>query len=100
MEYILEEDTLVVVMDRDLDHHNAMDVKAEADRYIYGGMAKNVVFDFERTNFMDSSGIGVVMGRHRLVKSLGGSVKVKNLSSSVDRIFLISGLYKIIEKEN
>ncbi len=100
MDYVLKDDTLVIVMDSDLDHHNATEVKNKADYYIYGGQAKNVVFDFANTNFMDSSGIGVVMGRHRLVKPLGGFVKVRNISSNVDRIFLISGLYKIIEKEN
>lgn len=99
MEYVLKGDTLIVVMDRDLDHHNAVEVKEKADYYIYGGQAKNVIFDFANTNFMDSSGIGVVMGRHKLVKPLGGVVKVRNLKSNVDRIFLISGLYKIIEKE-
>ena len=99
MEYQLKDDTLIIVMDTDLDHHNATEVKDKADYYIYGGQAKNVIFDFENTNFMDSSGIGVVMGRHRLVKPLGGVVKVRNIKSNVDRIFLISGLYKIIEKE-
>ncbi len=100
MKYMLENETLVVIMDRDLDHHNAMEVKKEVDDYIYGGQVKNVTFDFKNTSFMDSSGIGVVMGRHRLVNPLGGEVKVKNLSDNIDRIFLISGLYKIIKKEN
>lgn len=99
MEYILKGDTLLIVMDRDLDHHNAAIIKEKIDGFIYSGKAKNVIFDFEQTGFMDSSGIGVVMGRHRLLKPLGGTVKVKNLRSDVERIFLISGLYKIIEKE-
>lgn len=98
-EYILENDTLTIVMDRDLDHHNAMLVKEKADDYVYDGRAINIVFDFKNTSFMDSSGIGVVMGRYRLVKPLGGTVSVKNVKSSVDRIFTISGLYKIINKE-
>ena len=100
MDYKLEKDTLLVVMDKDLDHHNATEVKERVDDYIYRGIVKNVIFDFKNTGFMDSSGIGVVMGRHRLVTPLGGTVKVRNLSSNVDRIFLISGLYKIIEKES
>lgn len=100
MNYKLENETLIVLMDRDLDHHNAMEVKEKVDEFIYRGQAINVIFDFEKTNFMDSSGIGVVMGRHRLVTPLGGEVMVRNLSSNVDRIFLISGLYKIIKKES
>ncbi len=100
MEYVLKNDTLTVVMDRDLDHHNALEIKDKVDYYIYRGDAKNIIFDFENTAFMDSSGIGVVMGRYRLVKPLGGVVKVRNIKGNVDRIFLISGLYKIIEKES
>ncbi len=100
MNYKLEDETLIVLMDRDLDHHNAAKIKQEVDEFVYKGQAVNVIFDFRNTSFMDSSGIGVVMGRHRLVGPLGGKVKVRNLNRNVDRIFLISGLYKVIEKDN
>ena len=48
--------------------------------------------------FMDSSGIGVIMGRYKLVKKRGGSITVTNINNSIDRIFTISGLYKIVIK--
>lgn len=47
---------------------------------------------------MDSSGIGVIMGRYKLVKNRGGKVTVTNINNSIDRILTISGLYKIVEK--
>lgn len=48
---------------------------------------------------MDSSGIGVIMGRYKLIKKRGGNITVTNINSSIDRIFTISGLYKIVDKE-
>jgi stage II sporulation protein AA (anti-sigma F factor antagonist) len=47
---------------------------------------------------MDSSGIGVIMGRYKLVKNMGGEITVTNINQSIDRIFTISGLYKIVNK--
>lgn len=48
---------------------------------------------------MDSSGIGIIMGRYKLLKAINGKVSVCNLESNVERIFMISGLYKIIERK-
>ena len=61
-------------------------------------LIKNIIFNFKRTMFMDSSGIGVIMGRYKLVKKRGGSITVTNINNSIDRIFTISGLYKIVSK--
>ena len=59
---------------------------------------KNIVFDFKDVSFMDSSGIGLIMGRYKKVMFIGGKAAVTNVGNAVDRIFKISGLYKIIEK--
>ncbi|WP_131065472.1 STAS domain-containing protein, partial [Clostridioides difficile] len=57
---------------------------------------KNVVFNFENINFMDSSGIGVIIGRYKKISNEGGRVSVINISSRVKKIFDLSGLNKII----
>ena len=62
------------------------------------GNVKNIVFDFKDVSFMDSSGIGLIMGRYKKVMFIGGKAAVTNVGNAVDRIFKISGLYKIIEK--
>lgn len=97
--YETKGDTLYVMVGAELDHHNAGSIGVDSDKYIYSNKAKNVVFDFQNTKFMDSSGIGVIMGRYKLVSGIGGTVRIKNINQTLDRIFLLSGLYKIVEKE-
>ena len=98
MNYTVSGDTIVVSLEGDLDHHNAKKVREEIDKYIYSGAVKNVIFDFANTSFMDSSGIGVIIGRHRIIKNIGGVVAVTNINKSVDKLLTMSGVYKIVEK--
>ena len=89
---------LVIRLQEELDHHNAIRIKDAADRLIDRNNIKHIIFDFSGAGFMDSAGIGVIMGRYRKVIFIGGKTAVANVNSTVDRIFRISGLYKIIEK--
>lgn len=91
-------DTMVVELAKELDHHNAVEIKEKIDAYIFRGEIKNIIFDFKNTVFMDSSGIGVILGRHRLLKGVGGVIGVTNINKTIDRIMVISGIYKIVEK--
>ncbi len=90
---------LIVHIGKELDHHNAISIKERADRYIEKENVKHIIFDFANSEFMDSSGIGVIMGRYKKVIFTGGKVYVTRVGKAVDRIFQISGLYKIIEKK-
>lgn len=89
---------LVIHLREDLDHHNAIWIREEADRRIERENVKHVVFDFENVNFMDSSGIGVIMGRYKKVIFIGGKAAVVNVGNNINKIMNFSGLYKIIEK--
>ncbi len=89
---------LIIRLQEELDHHNAIRIKDVADRLIDRNNIKHIIFDFSGAGFMDSAGIGVIMGRYRKVIFIGGKTAVTNVNSTVDRIFRISGLYKIIEK--
>lgn len=89
--------TLIVRLPRELDHHVAMEIREEADRYLEAGALSEIVFDFSETEFMDSSGIGMLMGRYRLIHLMGGKVLACHLRKQVYRIFQMSGLEKIIE---
>ena len=88
----------MIYLPEELDHHNAKTITEQSDLYIVSNQIKNIIFNFKRTMFMDSSGIGVIMGRYKLVKKRGGSITVTNINNSIDRIFTISGLYKIVSK--
>lgn len=97
-EYELQKDVLVIRLKADLDHHTAVTVRESADALLTRSRAKHILFDFTGVDFMDSSGIGVIMGRYRQVIFQGGRVGVMGVGSNVDRILKISGLYKIVER--
>ncbi len=82
----------------ELDHHTAAAVREKLDKAILTDGAKNIVLDFKNLRFMDSSGIGVLLGRYKLIKKKGGKIYVKNISRQVDKIFMLSGLYQVLIK--
>ncbi|OPJ56719.1 anti-sigma F factor antagonist [Alkalithermobacter paradoxus] len=98
--YTINGRNLIVELHGELDHHIAQEVREEIDAAINQNSIKNVIFNFENMNFMDSSGVGVVIGRYRIVSKIGGKVAVTNLNSQVRRIFDLSGMNKIIEIYN
>lgn len=63
---------LCIKMPREVDHHGAVGIKESADRLILDDNVKNIVFDFENTTFMDSSGLGIIIGRYRKISCFGG----------------------------
>lgn len=94
--YELEDLGLAVWVPRELDHHHADILRTEVEMLIHIYHAKNLVFDFEGTDFMDSSGIGVLIGRARNLGFGNGVVYARNLNGRVKKIFDASGLEKII----
>jgi len=88
--------TLVVSIEGELDHHTATEIREQIDREIHKNNINKLIFDFEKLRFMDSSGIGVIIGRYKHIQGLGGKVAVANLTPQVERIIKISGLHKII----
>ena len=90
---------LTVYTPKELDHHEAGKLRAEVDMLIDTYQARCLVFDFSNTEFMDSSGIGVVIGRCRNMGFFGGEVYAKNLNERIEKIFTVSGLKKMIKIE-
>ena len=97
-EYEVRDNMLIIRLKADLDHHTALAVRETADTLLARSQAKHILFDFTGVDFMDSSGIGVIMGRYRQVIFKGGRVGVTGVGENVDRIFAFSGLYKIVER--
>ncbi len=85
-------------MNDELDHHNAVKIKEKADRIIERNHIKHIIFDFSGANFMDSAGIGVIMGRYKKVIFIGGKIAWQVLTLQWIEFFAMSGLYKIINK--
>lgn len=88
---------LMIRLPQEIDHHEAGFICEMADSYLFREDVKNVVFDFENTKFMDSSGIGIITGRYRKISCFGGKVYAIHTDSQIKRIFKVSGLNKIVE---
>ncbi|MCM1284444.1 MAG: anti-sigma factor antagonist [Muribaculaceae bacterium] len=96
LEYQMNEETLVVPMPREVDHHAAKSMSREIDFLIDSWHVRELVFDFADTEFMDSSVIGVMIGRSRTMEMYGGEIYAVNLGERAKMIFVKSGLDKII----
>lgn len=87
---------LVAQLRGELDHHNAEEVRNKIDDMLTRTNTLNLVMDFSDVNFMDSSGIGVVIGRYKKLLNKKGKVSISNANGSVKRVFELSGMFKII----
>lgn len=88
--------TLIAGIIGELDHHSAEYIRGKIDSELIKATTKNVILDFSKVSFMDSSGIGVIMGRYKNVSKLNGKLSVINVNDQMKRIFEMSGLLKVI----
>ncbi len=93
--YTLVENALIVHLSGELDQHNAAGLRREVDRRICEG-CNNVVFDFGELEFMDSSGIGVILGRYKNVTALGGKACIVSAKPQVTKILRLSAIDRLI----
>ncbi|KAB3531483.1 anti-sigma F factor antagonist [Alkaliphilus serpentinus] len=98
LKYETNNNTLIVELEGELDHHVAEDIRIELDDIIERKRIRNLIFDMGLLHFMDSSGIGVIMGRYKNISKLGGKVAVVEVPDKIDKIFTLAGLYRIVEK--
>lgn len=88
---------LIVYMMGELDHHSAEEVRNKIDDRLDRDGVNKLVLDFTNVTFMDSSGIGVVIGRYKKISLKKGIVAIANVNNSVKRVFDLSGMFKIIK---
>lgn len=96
----IQDGRIIIKIGEDLDHCLTEQIRGGIDRAIEENQIYDLVFDFEGVKFMDSAGIGLIMGRYKKVYLQNGSVSIIGISPSIDRILRISGLYKIVNKED
>jgi len=82
----------------ELDNHTASFAKQDLDSIIERSTSTNYIFDMEKLKFMDSSGIGILLGRYRAIKNRGGNLFVRNINPQIDKVFRVSGLYQVLIK--
>ena len=85
-------DTLIAYLAGEIDHHTAQLLREQIDGQIAGSMPARLVLDFSAVTFMDSSGVGLILGRHRLVRTWGGSVAVQHAPPGIRRMLAIAGI--------
>lgn len=93
--YMVNGHTMIISMNAELDHHLADEMRMVMDEVIDNRGVCDIIFDFSKVNFMDSSGIGLIMGRYKKIRNKG-HIYVSGANQSVQRILLISGLHKIV----
>ena len=95
-EFIQESKLLIFRITEESDECSVQKIRRKADYEIERYMPKKVIFDFNRVTFMDSAGIGLVIGRYKIVNMIGGKVEMANLNKSVEKIFEMCGVLKLI----
>lgn len=90
---------LLVRLEGELDHHTAEELRTKVEQQFEQFDLKHIVLNMEQLSFMDSSGLGVILGRYKQVKNLDGEMVVCAISPAVKRLFEMSGLFKIVRLE-
>lgn len=91
-----EDGVAVAVLSGEIDHHNAKEIRQQLDKYIISVQPKELAIDFRNISFMDSSGIGLIMGRYKLIHECGGSLVVRNPQSYIRRVLKLSGIERLV----
>jgi stage II sporulation protein AA (anti-sigma F factor antagonist) len=95
----VKQDVLCIRLVGELDHHTAEDVRTKVMSVLENNRIQHMMLNLEGLAFMDSSGLGVILGRYKYIKSKGGEMVVCSISPAVKRLFEMSGLFKIIRLE-
>lgn len=88
---------LVIHLPKELDHHNCRNLKYETDLLFAENYISKIVFDFSRTEFMDSSGIGILLNRYKQIVANGGKVVICGVNPQVGRILHVGGITRLMK---
>ena len=96
MKYKAENRQLTILLSGELDHHAARGIMESMDRCIEQNLPSKTLLDLGGLTFMDSSGVGMIIGRYKTMHARGGSVAACGLQPPIDRLFHLAGLHRII----
>src|SRR5699024_9924263 len=98
--FTIRENVLIIRLTGELDHHEATILREAWQNKLREGTVKHVILNLEEVSFMDSSGIGVLLGRYKEILELGGELVVCSVSPAIKRILEMSGMFKIVRLES
>ena len=96
MEYQVKGPYLIIRVGKELDHHQAEHIRQMMEKIGRERDIRKIIFDFSKTTFMDSSGVGMLISRYRDLSMSGGTVCAAGVCPAVEKLFYVSGLHKII----
>lgn len=96
LKYSPKDKVLLVEMAEEIDHHTTEEIRRKVENEITRHMPRKIIFDFNKVGFMDSAGIGMIVGRYKTMKMIGGELELQNVNPSVKKVFEMSGLNQII----
>ena len=97
--YIKKDKRLIFEIEEDIDECCVQKIRRRIDNEIQRYMPKEVIFDFCNVSFMDSAGIGLIIGRYKLINMIGGELKIANVNTQIQKILEMSGLLRLIPVE-
>ncbi|MCI8407029.1 MAG: anti-sigma factor antagonist [Oscillospiraceae bacterium] len=95
-----DNDRLTVFLYGEIDHHAARTIREEVDANLQRSLPKRLIFNFRDVTFMDSSGVGLIMGRYKLIRSMGGEIQIRGAKPQIIQIMRMAGLDKLAEIED
>lgn len=97
--YQKKEKTLIIKFTEEIDHHTTEKIRRRADYEIERYIPRKIIFDFDKVSFMDSAGIGLLLGRYKNAKLLGAQVELQHVNKSIYKILKMSGITRLIKLE-
>ena len=94
--YIPKDKQLTLKITEEIDENTTEKLRRKIDNEITRFLPRKVIFDFSNVSFMDSAGIGMLLGRYKVIKMLGGQLELINVNKQIEKVFEISGILKII----
>ena len=95
----IEGKTMTVSLCGEIDHHTAKEIREKADAAIISAKPESIALDLSEISFMDSSGLGLIMGRYALMKDLSGSLSLRAPTAAVMKILTLAGMERIVKIE-
>ena len=92
---INEDNKVIALLSGEIDHHNAKSLRQDKDFSLRENQPEELIMDFSEVGFMDSSGIGLVMGRYKLMQEIGGNLVVRNPPPHIKKVMRLSGIDRL-----
>lgn len=88
--------TVIVLVSGEIDHHTSKEIRRQTESALSQMCAKNVIYGFEQVTFMDSSGIGMMIGRYKQLQMIGGRIAIVGANEKIQEIIRLSGLIQLL----